>query len=272
MDNSVQAAFESALDWWDAVGVETPPLPAAKPKARAAKSTASHKTSQGLAQNAGQRTQSRGVKPPAVSDKDRMATAQKLAAAAKDLGALKTAMASFDAGTLSDNATQCVFSRGTPRARLMILGEAPGREEDIAGEPFTGRTGKFLDRMLASIGLTDTDFYITNIVNWHPPGGRKPTEEEIDMCRPLLMKHIELATPDVILMAGGVTLAAMTDLNGIMKNRGDWQTLNINGRDILALPIYHPSFLLRRPELKKDVWRDLLSLHERLAQTDKPET
>ena len=150
--------------------------------------------------------------------------------------------------------------------RDRILGEAPNREEDIAGEPFTGRTGKLIDRMLAAIGLTDADFYITNIVNWHPPGGRKPTDEEIDMCRPLLMKHIELAAPDVILMTGGVTLGAMTDLNGIMKNRGNWQTLNINGRDIPALPIYHPAFLLRRPELKKEAWRDLLSLHERLAQ------
>ena len=177
-------------------------------------------------------------------------------------------MASFDAGTLSDNASQCVFSRGNPDAKLMIISEAPTRDEDIAGEPFTGRTGKFLDRMLAAIGLTETDFYITNIVNWHPPGGRKPSEEEIELCRPFLMKHIELAAPDVILIVGGLSLSAMTPLNGIMKNRGNWQTLNINDRDIPALPIYHPAFLLRRPELKKEAWRDLLSLHEHLAQTD----
>ncbi|MEP6342385.1 MAG: uracil-DNA glycosylase [Maricaulaceae bacterium] len=260
MDNSVHAAFASALEWWEAMGVETPPVSTAKPKVRTAKAKAPQSTVT--------RTQSAQAKPPSTSDKERMATAKKLASAAKDLSALKSAMGSFDAGTLSDNASQCVFSRGNPQARLMIIGEAPGRDEDIAGEPFTGRTGKFLDRMLAAIGLTDKDFYITNIVNWHPPGGRKPTDDEIDMCRPFLMKHIELAAPDVILIAGGVSLGAMTDLNGIMKNRGTWQTLDVNGRDIPAIPMYHPAFLLRRPELKKEAWRDLLSLHERHAQTD----
>ena len=264
MDNSVRAAFESAFEWWDAMGVETPPLPPTKAKKRALKSAPS--------QSAVPKAQSVRAKPSTANDKDRMAAAKKLASAAKNLVSLKTAMGSFNAGTLSDNASQCVFSRGNPSARLMIIGEAPGRDEDIAGEPFTGRTGQFLDRMLASISLTDKDFYITNIVNWHPPGGRKPTDEEIELCRPFLMKHIELVAPDVILITGGVSLSAMTDLNGIMKNRGNWQSLEVNGLTIPALPIYHPAFLLRRPELKKEAWRDLLSLYERLAQTDKTET
>lgn len=259
MDKSFQAAFESALDWWDAMGVEVPKVAPAKPKARP-KNT-SPKTQTGPAKTASHKTS-----VPSLSNAARITAAETLAKSAKDLDALKLAMASFDAGTLSDNAVQCVFARGNPDSRLMIIGEAPGRDEDIEGKPFVGRSGQLLDRMLAAIGLTEDEFYVTNVINWRPPGNRNPTPEEIELCRPFLHRHIELAAPDILLIVGGVSLSAMTDLTGIMKNRGTWQELKIAGREIPALPIYHPAFLLRRPELKKEAWRDLLSLHEKLSE------
>jgi len=175
-------------------------------------------------------------------------------------------MNAFDAGTLSDNAVQCVFSRGNPASKIMLIGEAPGREEDAAGKPFIGPAGQLLDKMLASIGLTEDDVYITNIVNWRPPGNRKPTPEEIELCRPFFMRHIELIAPQVILIIGGVSLTALTQITSIMKNRGQWQEIKIGDQTISALPIYHPAFLLRRPELKKDAWRDLLALNAYLSE------
>jgi len=117
------------------------------------------------------------------------------------------AMASFDAGTLSDNATQCVFARGNPDAKLMVIGEAPDRDEDIDGKPFIGRTGQLLDKMLAAIGLTADQAYMTNIINWRTPGNRQPTPDEIALCRPFLDRHIELAAPDILLITGGMPLA-----------------------------------------------------------------
>ena len=174
-------------------------------------------------------------------------------------------MDKFDAGTLSDSARQCVFARGNPEADVMFIGEAPGREEDIAGKPFIGPAGQLLDKMLASIGLTEDTAYLTNVVNWRLPKNRNPTEEDIALCRPFLHRHIELTAPKVIMLVGGVSLTALTGASGIMKMRGQWQTVSVAGKDIPALPIYHPAFLLRQPTLKKDAWRDLLALRERLG-------
>jgi len=119
---------------------------------------------------------------------------------------------------------------------------------------------------MAAIELTEDQFYITNVVNWRPPQNRNPKPEEIELCRPFLNRHIELAAPKYILIVGGVSLTALTGLTGIMKNRGQWQTLTIAGRDIPALPIYHPAFLLRQPALKKEAWRDLLELRSHLIR------
>lgn len=268
MDNAasnitVFDAFTSALEWWDEMGVDIPKTGTARPKARAPKSAASPPTSRSTSKASALQATARS----ATFD-TRLATAKKLAAAAKDIPALKSAMMEFDAGTLSDNATQCVFARGVPNSRLMVIGEAPTHEEDASGRPFDGRSGQLLDRMLAAIGLTTDEFYAAPIINWRPPGSRAPTPEETALCRPFLDRHIKLATPDFLLIAGGTALAAMTDLTGIMKNRGNWQTLKIDERVIPALPIYHPSFLLKRPELKKEAWRDLLSLHAQLHSED----
>ena len=248
-------ALKSVLDWWDAAGVDVPnvTLPAPRRKAAPRKSPAA--PSQKSATRA---PQTAPTPKPSID-------AAPIAAKAKTLAELKAAMDSFDAGTLSDAARQCVFARGNPAADLMVIGEAPGREEDMAGKPFIGPAGQLLDKMLASIGLTEETAYLTNVVNWRLPRNRNPSPEDIELCRPFLNRHIELAAPKVILLVGGVSMSALTGLTGIMKQRGQWQTVTIAGTEIPALPIYHPAFLLRQPLLKKDAWRDLLALRERLG-------
>lgn len=246
-------ALKALLDWWEEAGVNVPDMPPAKPKPRA---------SQSIAPQTAALQQAAPSAPPAAPSP----AASALAQSAKTLAELKTAMEGFDAGALSDGATQCVFSRGNPESDIMVIGEAPGRDEDIQGKPFVGRSGQLLDKMFASIGLSEDDFYITNVINWRPPNNRNPKPEEIALCRPFLDRHIELMNPKVMVIVGGVSLTAMTGLTGIMKNRGQWQTLTIGGRDIPALPIYHPAFLLRQPAMKKHAWRDLLSLRARLSE------
>jgi len=182
----------------------------------------------------------------------------------KTLDALHAALTGFDAGALSDGARQVVFSRGNPDADLMVIGESPGRDEDIQGKPFVGPSGQLLDRMLGAIALGADDFYVTNVMNWHLPKNRNPKAAEIELCRPFIEKHIELAQPKVLLLVGGLSMSALTGLTGIMKNHGQWQEITVAGTSYPALPLYHPAFLLRRPELKKDAWRDLLSLREKL--------
>jgi len=256
-DVTLESALEAALTWWTAIGVETPVIAPAKPQPRGKPVAA-----------APARSPVKTAPPTAMPAPltDRLNTAKQAAKGAKDLDALRAAMNAFDAGTLSDNAAQCVFSCGNPSSKIMLIGEAPGREEDAAGKPFIGPAGQLLDKMLASIGLTESDVYITNIVNWRPPGNRKPTPEEIELCRPFFTRHIELIAPQVILIIGSVSLAALTQITSIMKNRGQWQEIKIGDQLIPALPIYHPAFLLRRPELKKDAWRDLLALNAYLSE------
>ena len=249
-------ALKSVLDWWDAAGVDVPDVKLAAPK-RKAPARQPRQTPQNT-------TSARAPRPSAVPKPKPVIDAAPIAAKAKTLIELKAAMDAFDAGPISDHARQCVFARGNPAADLMIIGEAPGREEDIAGKPFIGPAGQLLDKMLASIGLTEETAYLTNVVNWRLPKNRNPMAEDIELCRPFLNRHIELAAPKVILLVGGVSMSAMTGLSGIMKNHGQWQTVTIAGKEIPALPIYHPAFLLRQPVLKKDAWRDLLALRERL--------
>ena len=146
----------------------------------------------------------------------------------------------------------------------MVIGEAPGRDEDIQGKPFVGQAGQLLDRMLGAIALGEDDSYITNVMNWRPPQNRNPKPEEIELCRPFIEKHIELVQPEVLLLVGGISMTTLTGLTGIMKNHGQWQDVSVAGKSYPALPLYHPAFLLRRPELKKDAWRDLLALREKL--------
>lgn len=247
--------LKAALAWWEDMGVDVPDIPPAHRKRPIPQHGPTAKQTTPVTTTAHTTTE---LTPTLLS------TSAEIATKAKTLDALKMAMMDFDAGTLSDGARQCVFSRGNPQSEILIIGEAPGRDEDMQGQPFVGRSGQLLDRMFAAIGLTDQDFYITNVVNWRPPNNRNPKPEEIDLCRPFLTRHMELFEPKMIVLVGGVSLTALTGLIGIMKMRGQWQTVKVGETDIPALPIYHPAFLLRRPELKKEAWRDMLALRTKL--------
>lgn len=248
-------ALLSIVEWWDAAGVDVPEIKLAPPKkARKAPEPTPVQT-QAHAPVARQ-----APKPAAPAPESGV-----IAKGCKTLEELKTALGSFDAGTISDHARQAVFARGNPKADIMVIGEAPGRDEDMSGKPFAGKSGQLLDKIFASIGLSEDDLYITNVVNWCPPGNRNPSAEEIALCKPFIERHIELVDPKLIVLVGGISMTAMTGMTGIMKNRGQWSVLTIGGKDIPALPIYHPAFLLRQPAVKKDCWRDMLSLRERYA-------
>jgi DNA polymerase len=197
---------------------------------------------------------------------DPVALAQLAANAADSLDALRGAIAGFDHCDLKKGARSTVFADGNPAARVLILGEAPGREEDQEGLPFVGRAGQLLDRMFEAIGLSRQSadpasaLYITNVLPWRPPQNRDPSPEEIAMMRPFVERHIELANPDIIVALGNTPCAALLNEKGILRLRGTWaQALN---RPVL--PMTHPAYLLRTPAAKREAWADLLSLKARL--------
>ncbi|OJU22344.1 MAG: uracil-DNA glycosylase [Alphaproteobacteria bacterium 64-6] len=192
-------------------------------------------------------------------------SARQAARGAATLDALRAVLERFDGCALKATAKSLCFYRGRPDARLMIVGEAPGREEDLAGKPFVGRAGQLLDKMLAAIGLGEDDVHITNVVYWRPPGNRTPTPQEVQVCRPFLERQIELVAPDVIMTLGGPAATALLGIEGgIMRARGRWRELEVAGRKVPAMPTLHPAYLLRTPIGKRLAWRDLLAIQERL--------
>jgi len=204
----------------------------------------------------------RGVARPAATQ------AAALAAACTTLAELRAAIAGFEGCALRDTATNLVFSDGNPAARIMLVGEAPGAEEDRAGLPFVGASGQLLDRMLGSIGLDRTQVLITNILPWRPPGNRTPSETEIAVCLPFVLRHIALVAPEVLLLLGATAVRAITgNAQGIRRLRGQWQSLAVPGLDrpIPALPTYHPAYLLRTPLAKREAWADLLTMQTYLS-------
>ena len=239
-----------------------PALPPAPPKARplpAEPRTGAHPPPAAI-------PASRGLPRPAA------AQAAALAAAAQTRDALRAAIASFDGCALKDTATNLVFADGNPEARIMLVGEAPGAEEDRAGLPFVGASGQLLDRMLGSIGLDRSQVLITNILPWRPPGNRTPTEGEIATCLPFVLRHIALVAPDYLLLLGATAVRAITGhTQGIRRIRGRWQSLTVPGMDrpIPTLPTYHPAYLLRTGLAKREAWSDLLQLQEKLSLTKK---
>jgi DNA polymerase len=199
------------------------------------------------------------------------ADARALAAAAKDLDALKEAIANFEGCPLRfSGATQAVFARGDPNAAVMVIGEGPGADEDRQGAPFVGRAGKLLDKMLAAAGLADQVF-ITNSVFWRPPGNRTPTVQEQLACAPFVQRAIALVKPKVLLLSGGASAKFMLGrAEGILSLRGrriDW-TSEDGSLTLPALPTLHPAFLLRQPAAKKHAWADLLALRELLSESN----
>lgn len=191
--------------------------------------------------------------------------AREQAMAAQTLDELRDALDRFEGCALKATATRLAFSDGAPDARLMLVGEAPGREEDVQGRPFVGRSGQLLDRMLAAIGLDRSSVYIANVVPWRPPGNRTPTPQEIAICRPFIERQIELVRPQVLLCLGAPsaqTLLGATE--GILRMRGRWMSYEARGASIRAMATLHPAFLLRQPVQKRLAWRDFRAIRAAL--------
>ena len=184
----------------------------------------------------------------------------------RSLEELKSFMSDFKGCELYKSSTNMVFSDGNPKSEIMLIGEAPGHDEDIQGKPFVGRSGKLLDKMLEAIELNREKVYIANIIPWRPPSNRRPTDEEIEICLPFIKKHIELIKPKVLMLLGSTaTFALLKNTEGITKIRGKWVDLNLNSISVPTLPTFHPAFLLRQPAQKKHVWEDLKSLKNKVS-------
>ena len=188
--------------------------------------------------------------------------------AVDSLDDLKDYMSKFKGCELYKSATNMVFSDGNKSSEIMLIGEAPGHDEDIQGKPFVGRSGKLLNKMLEAIGLSRDTVYIANIVPWRPPNNRRPTEEEINICLPFIRKHIELIAPKVLMLLGSTaTYALLRNKEGITKIRGKWVDMEFGKLKVPTLPSFHPAFLLRQPAQKKYSWEDLKMLKKKIDES-----
>lgn len=205
-----------------------------------------------------------------VPDGQQAMLARELAKAAATLDDLRAAMAGFEGCNLKATAKTLVFADGNPQATLMLVGEAPGRDEDMEGLPFVGRSGQLLDRMLAAIGLDRRSVYIANVIPWRPPGNRTPTPHETEICRPFIERQIELVSPKVLVNLGGPSAKTLLNTTeGILRLRGNWRVhTTASGVAIPAMPTLHPAYLLRTPAHKKLAWRDFLEVKARLKALD----
>lgn len=208
----------------------------------------------------------RALPQAAVPDEAQAAEARQLARQASTLDELRAILETFEGCNLRFTAKNLAFSDGNPDAEIMFVGEAPGREEDLEGRPFVGRSGQLLDRILAAIGLDRSRAYIANVIPWRPPGNRTPTPLETEICRPFIERQIELCNPKVLVTLGGPSAKVVLHASeGIMRLRGKWQVhRTAGGREIPVMPTLHPAYLLRNPAHKKLAWRDFLEIKARL--------
>ncbi|PCI04364.1 MAG: uracil-DNA glycosylase [Hyphomicrobiales bacterium] len=202
-----------------------------------------------------------------MPDEAAIKSARELAEGASTLEELKQAIESFEGCNLRRTAKNTVFSDGNPDTQIMFVGEAPGREEDLQGLPFIGRSGQLLDLMLGAIGLSRETVYISNVIPWRPPGNRAPTPAETEVCLPFIERHIELIAPKVLVMLGGSsakTLLRTSD--GILRLRGKWKELSFSGHSVDAMSTLHPAYLLRQPGQKRLAWQDFLKIKSKLDE------
>ncbi|WP_134494429.1 uracil-DNA glycosylase [Microvirga pakistanensis] len=260
LDFHVEAGVDLALD-------ETPHNRFAEPKSEPA--PARSPPLQGTASPAASPVSPlpRALPKAAAGAPDEVASlAREQARHAQSLEELETILAGFEGCALKFSAKNLAFADGNPEARVMLVGEAPGAEEDRIGKPFMGRSGQLLDRMLATIGLDRSQVYVANIVPWRPPGNRTPTPQEIAICKPFIARQIELASPEFLLCLGGPAAQNLLGLkDGILRTRGRWYTYQAeDGREIRAMPTLHPAYLLRQPLQKRLGWRDFMALRRAL--------
>ncbi len=265
----------AALDWQVAMGaderIESEPVDryawSAAEKERRKAAAEQKQADQGAPKPARQTRPAPVQHEPGI---DPVSEARQMAGAAGTLEELREALANFEHCELKMGARSLVFSDGRPEARVMIIGEAPGRDEDIQGKPFVGRAGQLLDRMLDSIGLSrdaadaERAVYISNILPWRPPQNRDPRPDEMAMMKPFIERHVELAGPDLLVLMGNISCQAMLGRRGITRLRGNWA--EALGRP--AMPMFHPAYLLRNPGAKREAWSDLLDLNARLKGED----
>ncbi|MBN9002131.1 MAG: uracil-DNA glycosylase [Rhizobiales bacterium] len=210
-------------------------------------------------------TMARAPAPAAPAPDVAIASAREAARTAPTLEALRTLLETFDGCALKQTATRLVFADGNPQARIMFVGEAPGRDEDLEGIPFIGRSGKLLDRMIGAVGLDRTTAYITNVIPWRPPGNRDPSPQETQICLPFIKRQIELVDPDVLVCLGKPSSQAVLELkDGIMRTRGRWHNYDTGTRTIRAMATFHPAYLLRQPIHKRLAWQDLRAISKAL--------
>ena len=193
-----------------------------------------------------------------------------LAKSCNTLEELKIALEAFEGCGLKATATNMVFGDGDSDARIMFIGEAPGRDEDIQGKPFVGRSGQLLDKMLKAIGLSRETVFLTNVIAWRPPGNRTPTPHETAVCRPFIDRQIELVAPEIIVFLGGVAANEMLGTaTGIARLRGKWTTFNLTDKEYKTMPTLHPAFLLDQPGQKRLAWQDLQLIQKSLEEGQK---
>ncbi|MDD7911230.1 uracil-DNA glycosylase [Pseudovibrio exalbescens] len=202
-----------------------------------------------------------------IPDHKVVSSAREAAASAKTLDELKDILARFDGCNLKQTAKNLVFSDGNPHARIMMIGEAPGRDEDLQGVPFVGRSGQLLDRIMAAAGLDRSQVYVGNVVPWRPPGNRTPTPQETEICRPFIQRQIELVNPSIVVFLGAASAQSLAGArDGIRKLRGRWMTYDQGGIERQAIATFHPAYLLRNPIEKRFVWRDMLAIKSAFTQ------
>lgn len=202
------------------------------------------------------------AEPVAAPEVDAVAVAEAAASAAGSLAELEAALEAFEHCELKRGARNLVFADGMASADVMVIGEAPGRDEDREGKPFVGRAGQLLDKMLAAIGLSrEESVYITNVLPWRPPQNRDPKPEEISMMRPFVARHVELLQPKVLILMGNISCEAGLRKRGITRLRGNWE----EAYGVQAMPMFHPAYLLRQPQAKREAWVDLLDVKARIS-------
>jgi uracil-DNA glycosylase len=273
MASTASADLSAWLDWYRSMGVDElvgdRPIDRTQPAPRPSDTRTDGARSERAAPLAAPLLPRGSDRPELQSASSAAASAREIAAACHDLVMLEAAVGVFDGCALRETALNLCFADGGPDAEVMLIGEAPGAEEDRLGKPFVGQSGKLLDKMLATIGLQRGSVYITNVIYWRPPGNRSPTQAEIAACQPFLERQIDLLKPKVIVFLGGIAARGLLGVKeGVTKLRGRrFVYTAADGTRIPAMVTFHPAFLLRQPAQKRMAWRDLLALRRALDAT-----